>query len=43
MKLLYINPNSTEAMTRSVVAAARAVLPQAEVSGWTNRSGPPAI
>lgn len=43
MKLLYINPNSTEAMTRSVVDVARAALPGAEVIGWTNHSGPPAI
>ncbi|MFT3688187.1 aspartate/glutamate racemase family protein [Paenirhodobacter sp.] len=43
MKLLYLNPNSTEAMTRSVVAVARAAVPGAVVLGWTNRSGPPAI
>ncbi len=43
MRLLFINPNSTEAVTESVVAAAQAILPEAEVIGWTNRDGPPAI
>lgn len=43
MKLLYLNPNSTGAMTRSVVTVAQAALPETEVIGWTNVSGPPAI
>ncbi|MCU0802173.1 MAG: aspartate/glutamate racemase family protein [Rhodobacteraceae bacterium] len=43
MRLLYLNPNATEAMTDSVVSVARAALPEAEVLGWTNASGPPAI
>lgn len=43
MRLLYLNPNSTEAMTHSVVAVARAALPGHEVLGWTNTDGPPAI
>lgn len=43
VRLLYLNPNSTEAMTRSMVAAAQAAAPWAEVSGWTNTDGPPAI
>ncbi|RWR30347.1 HyuE hydantoin racemase [Sinirhodobacter populi] len=43
MRLLYLNPNSTEAMTRSVVAVAQAAVPEAEVIGWTNHEGPPAI
>lgn len=43
MRLIYLNPNSTEAMTRQVVAVAQAALPQAEVLGWTNHAGPPAI
>jgi allantoin racemase len=43
MRLLYINPNSTEAMTDQVTAVARAALPEAEVLGWTNHAGPPAI
>ncbi|QPM90864.1 aspartate/glutamate racemase family protein [Pseudooceanicola algae] len=43
MKLLYINPNSTEAMTRGLVAVAQACLPGHEVIGLTNHDGPPAI
>lgn len=43
MRLLYINPNSTTSMTESAVAVAQAALPEAEVLGWTNASGPPAI
>lgn len=43
MRLLYLNPNATAAMTEGVVSVARAALPQAEVLGWTNTSGPPAI
>ena len=43
MRLLYINPNSTAHMTDGIVAVARATLPEAEVIGWTNADGPPAI
>ena len=43
VRLLYLNPNSTEAMTQSMVAAAQAAAPWAEISGWTNVDGPPAI
>ena len=43
MRLFYVNPNSTEAMTRSVVAVARSAAPHATVSGMTNEDGPPAI
>ncbi|MEP3329007.1 aspartate/glutamate racemase family protein [Sedimentitalea sp.] len=43
MRLLFINPNSTEAMTDSVVSVARQAVPQAEVLGWTNHDGPAAI
>jgi allantoin racemase len=43
MRLLYINPNSTESMTDQVTAVARGALPEAEVLGWTNHAGPPAI
>lgn len=43
MRLLYLNPNATEAMTQSVVAVARQAVPGAEVLGWTNHDGPPAI
>ncbi len=43
MRIAYINPNSTEAMTDGIVAAARAALSEAEIFGLTNTSGPPAI
>lgn len=43
MKILFINPNSSAAMTGSIVASAREVLPEAEILGWTNEAGPPAI
>lgn len=43
MRLLYINPNSTEAMTESIVSVARRAAPWDEVLGWTNFDGPPAI
>jgi allantoin racemase len=43
MRLLYINPNSTEALTESIVEVARQAMPEAEVLGWTNDEGPPAI
>lgn len=43
MKIAYINPNSTRAMTDHVVAAAQAALPEVQVVGFTNADGPPAI
>jgi len=43
MRLVYINPNSTESMTDSIVEVARAALPGADILGWTNFEGPPAI
>ena len=43
MRLLYINPNATEGMTDHIVAAARAALPVAEITGLTNTQGPAAI
>lgn len=43
MKLALLNPNSTVAMTGSAVAAARAVLPEAQIVGYTNTAGPAAI
>ena len=43
MRLLYINPNATVAMTDGITDVARATLPQVEVLGWTNSDGPPAI
>ncbi|MGC9419113.1 MAG: aspartate/glutamate racemase family protein [Rhodovulum sp.] len=43
MPLVVINPNSTVAMTESILAMARATLPGAEIEGWTSHDGPPAI
>lgn len=43
MKLLYLNPNSTQAMTESAVNVARKAAPDAEIIGWTNHVGPPSI
>jgi allantoin racemase len=43
LRLLYINPNSTVAMTESVLAVAREAVPGHEVLAWTNHDGPPAI
>lgn len=43
MRLVYINPNATEAMTDAVVAVARIALPGADIVGLTNHDGPPAI
>ncbi|TCP41840.1 aspartate/glutamate racemase family protein [Rhodovulum marinum] len=43
MPLVIINPNSTVAMTESILAMARATLPGAEIEGWTSHDGPPAI
>ena len=43
MKLLYINPNATVAMTESLTAVARRANPAVEILGWTNPDGPPAI
>jgi len=43
MARVLINPNSTAAMTASMLAAARAALPGRDFEGWTNTGGPPAI
>ena len=43
MKIVYINPNATRAMTDGIVATARAALPGAEITGMTNADGPAAI
>ena len=42
-KLLIINPNSTEAMTESILASARAAAPAAQIDALTSHEGPPAI
>jgi allantoin racemase len=44
MRLLFINPNSTESMTETIASAARhAAPPGVEIIARTNRVGPPAI
>jgi allantoin racemase len=43
VKVVFMNPNSTAALTESVVAVARRANPEIEVLGWTNEQGPPAI
>lgn len=43
MNLLFLNPNSTVAMTEAMVAVARRTDPEAKITGWTNSAGPPAI
>ncbi|AZQ69370.1 HyuE hydantoin racemase [Silicimonas algicola] len=43
MRLVYVNPNSTDAMTQSVVAVARSAASEATVSGVTNDDGPSSI
>ena len=43
MNLLFLNPNSTVAMTEAMVAVARVADPAAQITGWTNTGGPPAI
>ncbi|WP_323771800.1 aspartate/glutamate racemase family protein [Antarctobacter sp.] len=43
MKIVYINPNATESMTRGIVATARQALPGVEIAGMTNSDGPAAI
>jgi allantoin racemase len=40
---VLINPNSTEAMTRRMLAIARAAEPGAAFEGWTSHRGPPSI
>ncbi|MDE4097298.1 aspartate/glutamate racemase family protein [Phaeobacter gallaeciensis] len=43
MPVIVINPNSTEAMTTSILAAARRTAPDIRFEGWTSVDGPPAI
>lgn len=43
MHLVYINPNSTQAMTDGITQVARRALPDAQITGLTNTAGPPAI
>ncbi|GAA0310186.1 aspartate/glutamate racemase family protein [Rhodovulum strictum] len=43
MTFVFINPNSTAAMTEQVLAMARAAQPGALFEGWTSTHGPAAI
>ncbi len=44
MRILVANPNATEAITDACLALARAAAsPGTELTGWTNRQGPPII
>ncbi|MBE3638378.1 aspartate/glutamate racemase family protein, partial [Mangrovicoccus algicola] len=43
MRILYLNPNSTAAMTDSMAQVAREAAPGQEILAWTNAGGPPAI
>ncbi|KUP93463.1 aspartate/glutamate racemase family protein [Tritonibacter horizontis] len=43
MTVILINPNSTEAMTQSALAAARRASPEIHFEGWTSTHGPVAI
>ena len=44
MKIVFMNPNSSEAMTQSILSVAHAAAaPGVQVVGWTNKNGPPSI
>ena len=43
MKVILINPNSTEAMTLSSVETAQKTAPEINFEGWTSCDGPPSI
>ena len=43
MKVIIINPNSTEAMTLSSVETAQKTTPEINFEGWTSFDGPPSI
>lgn len=43
LAILIANPNSTAAMTTSMVEAARTYAPDLSLDGWTSPDGPPAI
>ena len=43
MKVILINPNSTEAMTLSSVETAQKTAPEINFEGWTSFDGPPSI
>ena len=41
--IVIINPNSTVAMTQTLLDTARQMRPDARIEGWTSHDGPPAI
>ena len=41
--IVIINPNSTAAMTETLLTTARQMCPDAQIEGWTSHDGPPAI
>lgn len=43
MRVVIINPNSTESMTAAMVAGAQGAAPGLMFEGWTSAKGPPAI
>ncbi|MBB5720535.1 allantoin racemase [Loktanella ponticola] len=43
MRILFLNPNATEAMTDSIVSVAKTAAADVDILGWTNHSGPAAI
>ncbi|WP_435705970.1 aspartate/glutamate racemase family protein, partial [Yoonia sp.] len=43
MRVLFLNPNSTDAMTDSIVSVAKTAGAGADILGWTNHNGPAAI
>ena len=44
MKLLFANPNATDAVTKACAELARAAAaPGTDIVAWTNRSGPPVV
>lgn len=43
MSVVIINPNSTDAMTRAMVATSQTVVPELAFEGWTSLKGPPSI
>ena len=43
MRVILINPNSTEAMTLSSVETAQKTAPEINFEGWTSFDGPPSI
>ena len=41
--IVIINPNSTVAMTKAMLATAQAACPDMTIEAWTSHDGPPVI